>query len=342
MKKYISFLLTSLALLWTAGCSDDDTALSSLTIDTTSSVGFDANGGTGTITYTATGAVTATSDQSWLTVSTPSNGTVTFTVAANDDIVSRTGQVILSCDGITQSVGITQTGAFFAIYGLESSYRLVIAESQTVTATYEAYGDVIVDTDADWLTATFEDGELVIEVDENDTGASRSASISFTSGYKTYSTEIWQSGIANYYEYFQGEWNLVYGSGSVAVTLVPDADETGYIMQGLLFDVAVDYDSSTRQLGIVFQFVGMYGSYYAYWCAWDSSAGYYTWTAGTGATLTFNYDEDSPALIYSDNGVWGSYTCNAFLFRAFTSTTTSSSTSAGSIATYSSVSGLYR
>lgn len=341
MKKYISFLLMSLVLLWTAGCSDDDAVLSSLTVDTVSSVGFEAGGGTGTITYTATGTVTATSDQSWLTLSTPSNGTVTFTVSANDDIASRTGQVILSCDGVTQTVGITQMGLFFDV----DDYYEFSSEGETQTYDFYTNTTVSVSVDADWLTVTIVDGQLIITAEPNETGAARTATITFSAGWKTVTAEVVQarqSTISDYYEYFQGEWNLVYSSGSVPVTLVPNSDGTGYIMQGLAYDVAVDYDSNTHQLSIVFQYVGRYGSYYVYWCPWDSSQGYYTWSTGAGANLTFNDDEDSPALIYSDNGVWGSYTCNAFLFRAFSTTTPGSSTSVGSVATYASVQGLYR
>ena len=70
--------------------------------------------------------------------------------------------------------------------------------------------------------------------------------------------------------------------------------------------------------------------------------GYLTWSDGCGMDLVYNGDEYSPAILFTDNGLWGSYDVNAFLFRAFTSMTAGSSTSAGSVATYSSVIGLYR
>lgn len=338
MKKHISLLIMSLALLCMIGCSDDDTVFSGLTIDSTSAVEFDARGGTGTIAYTADGAVTVTSDKTWLTVSTPGNGTVAFTVDANEEIDSRTAQVTLSANGVSQMVAITQMGLYFDV---EELYELSAA-GETLSFDFYADTDVSVTVNADWLTAAITDGKLIMSADINDTGRIRTATVTFAAGWKTVSAEVRQSGILDYYEYFQGDWNLVYSGGSVPVTLVPDATGTGYILKGLDFDVAVDYNSVTHRMSITTQYVGRYGSYYAFWCPWDSSEGYYTWSAGAGSDLTFNDNEEEPAILFTDNGVWGSYTVNAFLFRAFTSMTTSSSTSAGSIATYASVSGLYR
>jgi hypothetical protein len=78
------------------------------------SLGFEATGGTQSLTVTAEGSWAAIGSATWLTVSPASgtgNATVSVAAAANTGAVARTATVTLTCGGVLQTVDITQGAA---------------------------------------------------------------------------------------------------------------------------------------------------------------------------------------------------------------------------------------
>lgn len=138
------------------------------------------------------------------------------------------------------------------------------------------------------------------------------------------------------YDTFLGDWIFSYNNGSSAanVTIETLSEGQSFTLTGLPYDLDLDYNKRTGQLSLTTQYVGRYSSYYIYFCPWDASEGYLTWTSGAGFDIVYNGDEANPVLTFVDNGVWGSYDVNSLLFYAFSSSTASSSSTVGSLYQY--------
>ena len=140
-----------------------------------------------------------------------------------------------------------------------------------------------------------------------------------------------------HFDNFLGTYTLLYNGQRTTVTLSEAPKSLTYknrsfILSGVGgFDLEVGYSKSDGSLSLCSQYVGRYGSYYAWFCAWDGYEGYLTWTTSIGFKIVHNGDPENLVLTFTDNGVWGSYEVNSILYRAFTSLSPSSATSAGTI-----------
>lgn len=115
-----------------------------------------------------------------------------------------------------------------------------------------------------------------------------------------------------FYNQLVGTYKL--GTKTVAVAANPDGKTytlTGFYSRST---VQADYVRSMGTLSIISQYVGMYGSYFAYLCVWNTTSGNLTWTPGSGMTGV-NSADDPLTISFIDNGVWGE--SDSFIVYAF-------------------------
>ena len=111
MKKNIIYLLIAGCSLFLGACNDDDTQyLPPVELQITSStVDFKSVGGDGTIEVgNADPTLTATSNEEWCTIKACSNGVVSFYIAPNDEMETRTATISLVMGESSAKIGITQ------------------------------------------------------------------------------------------------------------------------------------------------------------------------------------------------------------------------------------------
>ncbi len=123
-----------------------------------SSRSIDASGGTGSVAVTAGSncAWTATSNAAWITITSGAggtgNGTVSYTVAANDAATSRSGTMTIAEKTFT----VTQAGKPVCVYYLSSSGQLFSASggAGSVAVTAQTGCSWTASSNADWITIT--------------------------------------------------------------------------------------------------------------------------------------------------------------------------------------------
>ena len=133
------------------------------------------------------------------------------------------------------------------------------------------------------------------------------------------------------YADFLGKWKLLCFDGAYTlpgIEIVEDIQGKSYLVKGLSdqFDVKATYNLGSGQISINVQTVGNNGTYDVIMCAWDSNAGYITWSTTIG--MNGKFDADGSTVKWSDNGVWGSYTVDAFYLFYFSGSTRVSASAA--------------
>lgn len=160
MKKILLMALTVAAFAF-VGCSDDDDAqvASSALEVKKSQVGFDAEGGQGTIELkvdASVGAVTATSSKDWVVINSADTKAVTYTVGESTEALLRTADITIKAGKEEQVVTILQNGSRFTI---STEPVEVDASGETsLTIPYKASNSelpvvTIPDDAKEWLTA---------------------------------------------------------------------------------------------------------------------------------------------------------------------------------------------
>lgn len=134
---------------------------------------------------------------------------------------------------------------------------------------------------------------------------------------------------ANYPKYI-GNYLMAFGENVIKVTISQKVEGASYTLSGLpVFDLELTYNYNTDCFDVLFQYLGIYGNRYIYLCPWDATAGYFTWSVGSGLRGVIVSSEEQPLTIaFEDNGVYGS--ANSLLFWKFTGPP-SGSTSDGDI-----------
>lgn len=207
-------LLLSLAWCFSA-CSDDDNEESGLRI-VKSDVSFDANGGTGSITFVAGGTVSAHSDKDWLTMAVPASGTVSFTVDENLDILGRTATVTITQNGKSEVMAITQLGA---ILDPVRKYTISALNKTTLFDLYANTSNVTVSAADSWVDISVVNGQLVVTPELN-TGQERSTILTFNAGWKTTTSVLTQQSFVD----VSRVWLDVYGN-AISFTVHDDINE---------------------------------------------------------------------------------------------------------------------
>lgn len=166
-----------------------------------------------------------------------------------------------------------------------------------------------VQTADDWITLNKEADKFTVTLTENTSGALRRGTVKVVSGEGTELFTIPVSQKIYSYEFFIGNWTMVYNNNkkAAAVTLTANEDRTGYIMSGLALDMELGYvdSGSAPKLTWVMQYLGSANASTHYFlCPWYlAGEGNFTWLAGAGADLIYSMDETNQVLVLKDNGV---------------------------------------
>jgi len=122
-----------------------------------------------------------------------------------------------------------------------------------------------------------------------------------------------------YYGDYIGQWTFYYNNLSKPVTITQEVRNKTYRVSGLSFDFLLTYDPAAGSVTIFAQDVGTYNGYTVSLCPWDPVAGYFTWSPTVGLVSEWNGDPEDFEIIFKNNGVWGTYVADGFLFWMFTS-----------------------
>ena len=180
MKRFLAFTLCLAALLL-ASCKKEPY----LTLSGPASVELSADGGSGTISFTGNNDWTASSSDSWVTVSpssgTASDGPVTVTVkaAANTTYEERSAMVTIRSEGLTQSVTVRQS-ANLGVVVPTKSYQIA-SDARTIDVEVQANVEYSVSVSDSWIkqtgTKALTSRTLTFSVEANGTYDARSATI---------------------------------------------------------------------------------------------------------------------------------------------------------------------
>ncbi|MDE7085914.1 MAG: BACON domain-containing protein, partial [Prevotella sp.] len=276
--------------------------------------------------------------------------TITATADANYSRESRHTFInIKAANGDFLKVNVSQLGAVFV---LDAPATIAYKDAAT-EATYDFNTNlpVQVTTSDSWLKAKLVDGKLTINADANETGSIRS-------GYV-----IYQAGtLADKIEVVQGEMDKdIVGKYYILGGIDPDEedpekadvmfltqlvkDETGAYSLDFPLDewtLPVTVDDATLSISIAGgQPMGMWRVYNICSLIGDATAGSVTWN--TAVTITGSmkvYKDEAGSFVaaeFADDGKWSGKVSDCFSLGAFTSTTYSSSTFAGTLAFFTNV-----
>ena len=254
---------------------------------------LDVNGSTQEYEIAAetTVPLTVTSDVEWITaVYDAENHVINVTIMHNVDENPREGHITVQGEGVTETITIKQGGIV-----------LEVAKDKYVSSTNKASKlsipvirsiEVEVTSDADWLTATFNEETNKLEVSiAASTEVQRSGNITLTSGSLTKTVTIEQ------YELF-GQYYLLYTDAETGKTYYYKSmlDDKGLYydyMEGLTltypFVKTGDYELTVGPAGSP---IGNYGTALYFFLAWGNHEGYWSTYDGTeSATMNVVFEE---------------------------------------------------
>lgn len=254
---------------------------------------LDVNGSTQEYVIEAetTVPLTVTSDVDWVIATYDAeNHVINVTIKNNVDENPREGHITVSGEGVSETITVKQGGIV-----------LEVAKDKYVSSTNKASKlsipvirsiEVEVTSDADWLTATFNEETNKLEVSiAASTEVQRSGNITLTSGSLTKTVTIEQ------YELF-GEYYLLYTDAESGKTYYYEAmlDDKGLYydyMAGLTltypFVKTGDYELTVGPAGSP---IGNYGTAYYFFLAWGNHEGYWSTYDGTeSATMNVVFEE---------------------------------------------------
>ena len=254
---------------------------------------LDVNGSTQEYVIEAetTVPLTVTSDVEWITaVYDAENHVINVTIMHNVDENPREGHITVQGEGVTETITIKQGGIV-----------LEVAKDKYVSSTNKASNlsipvirsiEVEVTSDADWLTATFNEETNKLEVSiAASTEVQRSGNITLTSGSLTKTVTIEQ------YELF-GQYYLLYTDAETGKTYYYKSmlDDKGLYydyMEGLTltypFVKTGDYELTVGPAGSP---IGNYGTALYFFLAWGNHEGYWSTYDGTeSATMNVVFEE---------------------------------------------------
>jgi hypothetical protein len=122
-----------------------------------------------------------------------------------------------------------------------------------------------------------------------------------------------------YYGDYIGQWTFYYNNLSKPITITQEVRNKTYRVSGLSFNFRLAYNPATGSVTIFAQDVGTYNGYTVNLCPWDPMAGYFTWSTEVGLISEWDGDPENFEVTFKDNGIWGTYTSDGFLFWMFTS-----------------------
>ena len=173
-----------------------------LTVNPTS-LTFNAEGGTNTVTVSTDGTFSTSTDAAnWITVSTSGN-TITVKATANTSISKRTGTVTVSLTHLTsgslsRTITVTQNGANVEVPTVSPTSISVTsaATSKSISITSNANWEAL--NDASWITLSESKGSsnanITLSIDENKTTSSRTGTITIQNSAGLAKVTVTQAG----------------------------------------------------------------------------------------------------------------------------------------------------
>lgn len=163
MKKIFSIITLCLCTLLVA-CSDEEAVTSSLQVVATDGIDFSAASGEGTITVSATEAITAASNKEWCTTTVEGN-VVHVAVTTSSEVTSRVAVVTISAGTSSVDVPVVQAGAVTILDDHNLYYCCGYDGGQFNFSfkTNTSYSIEVPEDAAGWLTYTYDAENCVLQ-----------------------------------------------------------------------------------------------------------------------------------------------------------------------------------
>jgi uncharacterized beta-barrel protein YwiB (DUF1934 family) len=165
---------------------------------TPTSLTFTSVKGTQTVTITTDGAWSASTEETWITLSpteATGNSTLKINVSENMSVNERSGTVFVKMGDKTSTISVTQSSKSFGITPTSLSFT---DKSGSQTVAIETDGTWKASTTDTWITLAPSSGsgtsELVVTVSENTTESKRDGTVTITMGDKSLSVSVSQDG----------------------------------------------------------------------------------------------------------------------------------------------------
>lgn len=214
MKKIFSIITLCLCTLLVA-CSDEEAVTSSLQVVATDGIDFSAASGEGTITVSATEAITATSNKDWCTTTVKGN-VVHVAVTTSSEVTSRIALVTISAGTNSVDVPVIQAGAVTIVddYNLYYCCGYDGGEFDFSFKTNSSYSVEVPEEAAGWLTYTYdtENNVLKFNVAASADKTPRGAEVKLSAGAKELVLSLSQIEVS--LDLIGGYWNMSYISGA--------------------------------------------------------------------------------------------------------------------------------
>lgn len=214
MKKIFSIITLCLCTLLVA-CSDEEAVTSSLQVVATDGIDFSAASGEGTITVSATEAITATSNKDWCTTTVEGN-VVHVAVTTSSEVTSRIAVVTISAGTNSVDVPVIQAGAVTIVddYNLYYCCGYDGGEFDFSFKTNSSYSVEVPEEAAGWLTYTYdtENNVLKFNVAASADKTPRGAEVKLSAGAKELVLSLSQIEVS--LDLIGGYWNMSYISGA--------------------------------------------------------------------------------------------------------------------------------
>lgn len=214
MKKIFSIITLCLCTLLVA-CSDEEAVTSSLQVVETDGIDFSAASGEGTITVSATEAITATSNKDWCTTTVEGN-VVHVAVTTSSEVTSRIALVTISAGTSSVDVPVIQAGAVTIVddYNLYYCCGYDGGEFDFSFKTNSSYSVEVPEEAAGWLTYTYdtENNVLKFNVAASADKTPRGAEVKLSAGAKELVLSLSQIEVS--LDLIGGYWNMSYISGA--------------------------------------------------------------------------------------------------------------------------------
>lgn len=214
MKKIFSIITLCLCTLLVA-CSDEEAVTSSLQVVATDGIDFSAASGEGTITVSATEAVTAASNKEWCTTTVEGN-VVHVAVTTSSEVTSRIAVVTISAGTNSVDVPVIQAGAVTILddYNLYYCCGYDGGQFDFSFKTNTSYSIEVPEEAAGWLTYTYDTDNNVLQfnVAASEDKTPRGAEVKLSAGAKELVLSLSQIEVS--LDLIGGYWNMSYISGA--------------------------------------------------------------------------------------------------------------------------------
>lgn len=325
--KQILYTLLALFCIGMTACDNDDSVIEATSLDIIeSTVDFEAIGGEGFIKVeNGSAEMKVLSDAEWCSIKNVTNDKITFDVALNESMATRSAIVKMEIAGKSKQVCITQVGVVSQYEtNIFYAYSDNVAITKTINFSSTLPISVTVSDDAKtWLSYVNAEGGFVFTGTANDTGSARMGKATIKAGRISIDYYFLQYDIDD----LCGVWNVSYSDGEAAatdiITIVKGTNANGLKirMQGLGYsNITADYQNGSIKIPCG-QAMGKQGSYSIFFGAIDSASNYGL-VASITCQLTPYLNKDKEwGLALVDNGSW-KYNMVGFAFWAKTASGT--------------------